>query len=72
MNYAETRTSEAKVRRVLAHPGFVEISQWPDLREPWAIGLRLGDDHRITWLHGHSRGEVLGKAERAIELLGAA
>jgi hypothetical protein len=56
--------------RVMEHPGFIEVSQWPDLREPWAVGLRLGDGHEITWLHGVTREAVVMRAIRAIEVLG--
>ena len=59
-----------QIAKVVAHPGFIELSHWPDLREPWAIGMRLGNDHRITWLHAMSRADVLRKACRAIELFG--
>jgi hypothetical protein len=58
------------LKHVVTDPRFVELSNWPAMEEPWAIGLRLGGDHRITWLHGTSKTRVLERALRAIELLG--
>jgi hypothetical protein len=58
------------LRRVLTHPGFVEISRWQIMPEPVAIGLRLGDGPTITWFHGDTIDATLQRAIRGIELLG--
>lgn len=62
--------TRADLCRLLDDVRFVELSHHPDMREPWSLGLRLGDDHRITWLHGRERNDIVLKAQLAIELLG--
>lgn len=60
--------------RILEHPGFVELSNWPELDEPWAIGIRLGCDpsaSMITWFRGQTMSSVLTQAVCGIERLGA-
>jgi hypothetical protein len=60
--------------RVLEHPGFLEISRWPELDEPWAIGIRLNASHTdplITWFRGQTMSSVLTQAVCGIERLGA-
>lgn len=59
-----------RVRNVIVHPGFVELSNWPDMREPWAIRMRLGDSAHITNFHGNTLEEAVNRALLGIELLG--
>lgn len=58
-----------QTRQVVNHPGFIELSCWPDLREPWAVGMRLGETSRINWFHGCTIQEVIHRALLGIELL---
>jgi hypothetical protein len=64
---------EIDLRRVLEHPGFVELSCHPELYLPWAIGLRLGavpGRDAISWFFGVSLLAPLGQAVCALERLG--
>jgi hypothetical protein len=70
---------EDDLRRVLEHPGFVELSNWPELDLSWKLGLRLGAESespaiawgRITWFCATSLPAVLTQAVCGLELLGA-
>lgn len=59
------------LRRVLEHPGFVEISNWPAFIQPWAVGVRF-DGLRITWFRAESLSTALTQAVCAMERLGSA
>jgi hypothetical protein len=64
---------EIDLRRVLEHPGFVELSHHAELDLPWAIGLRLGavpGRDAISWFSGVSIFAALGRAICALERLG--
>lgn len=58
---------EPDLRRVMEHPGFVEISHHSDLGQPWAVGLNLSTAGGITWFHAHSLSAALTLAIVGIE-----
>jgi hypothetical protein len=66
------------LRRVLEHPGFVELSNWPEL-DAWKLGIRLGAGPenpviawgRVTWFCATSLPAVLTQAICGLEQLGA-
>lgn len=58
------RLSHAEV--VLTDPRFVEVSHWPAFAHPWQVGLRLGSDHKITWIRGQGYDEVMAEAMRVL------
>ena len=55
--------------RVVRHPGFVELSYWPDLKEPWAVGIAFGiaQPPQITWFRHLEREGAIRSAVCGIE-----
>jgi hypothetical protein len=69
---------EIDLRRVLEHPGFVELSHHAEACNPWAVAIRLcvGSEGEgvafrgVTWFCATSLSGVLTKAVCALERLG--